>query len=158
MSDIDPIELRTAAGQFMTGVTVVTTVDSVGERAGLTANSFTSVSLDPPMVLVCVANGASAVEAFTAENGFVVHVLSADQKDISARFAARDVDRFAGLEVSNGWNGLPVIDGALATFECSTAHVYQGGDHLIFVGQVEALSVGDTDAPALGFFRGGYLG
>ena len=156
VAEIDPIVLRTAAGQFMTGVTVVTTVDADGERAGLTANSFTSVSLDPPMVLMCVGSETSTVEAFKAGNGFVVHVLSADQQDVSMQFAAKGVDRFEGLDVSDGWNGLPVVAGALATFECSTAHVYEGGDHLIFVGRVEHLTTGDTDEPALGYFRGRY--
>jgi len=154
---IDPIEFRNAAGQFMTGVTAVTTLDAEGERAGLTANSFTSVSLDPPMVLVCIGNDTSTVEAFKAENGFVVHVLADAQKDVSMQFAAKGIDRFEGLEVSEGFNGLPVVAGALATFECSTARVYEGGDHLIFVGEVQNLTTGDTEAPALGYFRGRYF-
>jgi flavin reductase (DIM6/NTAB) family NADH-FMN oxidoreductase RutF len=154
---IDPIKFRNAAGQFMTGVTVVTTIDAAGERAGLTANSFTSVSLDPPMVLVCIGNETSTVEAFKAGKGFVVHVLSDAQKGVSMQFAAKGIDRFEGLDVSDGFNGLPVVAGALATFECSTAHVYEGGDHLIFVGEVQRLSTGDTEAPALGYFRGRYF-
>ncbi len=156
MADIDPIEFRYAAGQFMTGVTAVTTIDGAGEPAGLTVNSFTSVSLDPPMVLVCIGNETSTVEAFKAGKGFVVHVLSAAQKDVSMQFAAKGIDRFEGLEVSEGYNGLPVLAGALATFECSNAHVYEGGDHLIFVGEVQRLTTGDTDAPPLGYFRGRY--
>lgn len=157
MAEIDPIELRNAAGQFMTGVTVVTTLDADGERAGLTANSFTSVSLNPPMVLVCVGNDTSTVEAFKAQNGFVVHVLADAQKNVSMQFASKGIDRFEGLDVTDGYAGLPVVAGALATFECSTAHVYEGGDHLIFVGEVQRLSTGDTDAPALGYFRGRYF-
>lgn len=157
MSAIDLIEFRNAAGQFMTGVTVVTTFDADGERTGLTANSFTSVSLDPPMVLVSIGKDTSTVEAFKARNGFVVHVLSDAQEDVSMQFAAKGIDRFEGLDVSEGFNGLPVVAGALATFECSTAHVYEGGDHLIFVGEVQNLTTGDTDAPALGYFRGRYF-
>ena len=157
MSEIDPIEFRNAAGQFMTGVTVVTTKDAEGEWHGLTANSFTSVSLDPPMVLVCVGDDTSTVQAFQDGVGFVVHVLAESQRDVSMQFAAKGIDRFEGLEVSEGFNGLPVVAGALATFECSLAHEYEGGDHLIFVGQVERLSVGDTDQPALGYFRGRYV-
>lgn len=157
MADIDPIKFRNAAGQFMTGVTVVTTLDAEGERAGLTANSFTSVSLDPPMVLVCIGNDTSTVEAFEAGNGFVVHILSEGQRDVSMQFAAKGIDRFEGLDVSEGFNGLPVVAGALATFECSNAHLYEGGDHLIFVGKVEQLSTGDIDEPALGYFRGRYI-
>ena len=157
MSEIDPIEFRNAAGQFMTGVTVVTTIDAERERAGLTANSFTSVSLDPPMVLVSIGKDTSTVEAFKAGNGFVVHVLADAQKNVSMQFASKGIDRFEGLEVSEGFNGLPVVAGALATFECGTAHVYEGGDHLIFVGEVQNLTTGDTDAPALGYFRGRYF-
>ncbi len=157
MSAIDHIEFRNAAGQFLTGVTVVTTVDADGERAGLTANSFSSVSLDPPMVLVCIGNETSTVEAFKASNGFVVHVLAENQRDVSMQFASKGIDRFEGLDVSEGFNGLPVVAGALATFECSTARVYEGGDHLIFVGEVQNLTTGDTDAPALGYFRGRYV-
>lgn len=158
MPDIDPIKFRNAAGQFMTGVTVVTTKDDDGEWNGLTANSFTSVSLDPPMVLVCIGDDTSTVEAFRAGNGFVVHILAQSQRDVSMQFAAKGIDRFEGLEVSEGYNGLPVVAGALATFECSLAHIYEGGDHLIFVGKVENLGTGDTEQPALGYFRGRYFG
>ena len=154
---IDPIEFRKAAGQFMTGVTVVTTRDDEGDWHGLTANSFTSVSLDPPMVLVCIGDDTSTVEAFSDGNGFVVHVLTESQRDVSVQFAAKGLDRFEGLEVSLGHNDLPVLSGALATFECSLAQVHEGGDHLIFVGTVERLTVGDTGAPALGYFRGRYI-
>ncbi len=141
----------------MTGVTVVTTIGAEGERFGLTANSFTSVSLDPPLVLICIGNDTSTVEAFEAANGFVVHVLAADQRNTSMQFAAKGIDRFEGLEVEAGYNGLPVIAGALATFECSLVNVFEGGDHLIFVGKVERLHVDDTEAPALGYFRGRYV-
>ena len=157
MPKIDPIEFRKAAGQFMTGVSVVTTVDSNGERAGLTANSFTSVSLEPPLILVCIGNDTSTVKAFEAGNGFVVHVLAADQRNVSMQFASKGIDRFEGLEVEEGFNGLPVVVGALAAFECSLANIYKGGDHLIFVGKVEALRLGDGEAPALGYFRGRYM-
>lgn len=157
MPSIDPREFRRAAGQFMTGVTVVTTIDAAGERFGLTANSFTSVSLDPPLILVCIGNDTSTVKAFEAGNGFVAHVLAADQRDWSMQFAAKGIDRFEGLQVEEGFNGLPVISGALATFECSLANTYDGGDHLIFLGNVEHLRLGDTNSPALGYFRGRYV-
>ncbi len=157
MADIDPIEFRNAAGQFLTGVTVVTTRDDAGDWHGLTANSFTSVSLDPPMVLVCIGDDTSTVEAFSDGNGFVVHVLAESQRGISVQFAAKGIDRFEGLDVGAGFNELPVLSGTLATFECSLAHVYEGGDHLIFVGTVERLTTGDTEVPALGYFRGRYV-
>lgn len=157
MTAIDPIEFRTAAGQFMTGVTVVTTRDDEGDWHGLTANSFTSVSLDPPMVLVCIGEDTSTVEGFGAGNGFVVHVLAASQRHLAVQFAAKGLDRFEGVEAAPGYNDLPVLSGVLATFECSLAHVYEGGDHVIFVGTVERLTVGDVEAPALGYFRSRYV-
>ncbi len=157
MPKIDPIEFRKAAGQFMTGVTVVTTIDGAGERFGLTANSFTSVSLDPPLILICIGNDTSTVKAFEAGNGFVVHVLSAEQRNVAMQFASKGIDRFEGLDVEEGFNGLPVVSGVLAAFECSLANIYEGGDHLIFVGKVEALRLSDSDSPALGYFRGRYV-
>ena len=156
----DPIDARAfrdAAGQFATGVTIVTTLDPEGVPVGLTANSFTSVSLDPPMVLFCLGEASDTLSAFDDGPGFVVHVLSAEQRDLSNRFASKGVDRFEGTDWRPGLNGLPVLDGALVTFECQSAHRYDGGDHVIFVGEVKSMSVGDIDAPALGYFRGRYI-
>lgn len=157
VQSIDPIEFRHACGQFMTGVTVVTTLGEDGAPVGLTANSFTSVSLDPPMVLVCIGSDTGSVEAFEAGNGLVIHILAAEQRDLSMQFAAKGIDRFEGVDHSPGLNGIPVIDGVLATMECSLAHTYEGGDHLIFVGQVERLTLGSTQEPALGYFRSRYI-
>lgn len=154
--EIDPRAFRSAAGEFMTGVTIVTTRDADGEPAGLTANSFSSVSLDPPMVLFSVGRDSTSLDAFMAENGFAIHVLAADQQDLSMRFASKGIDRFEGVDWSPGHNDLPVISGALSVFECDTTHVYDGGDHLIFVGTVKRLTHTESDAPALGYFRGRY--
>jgi 3-hydroxy-9,10-secoandrosta-1,3,5(10)-triene-9,17-dione monooxygenase reductase component len=155
--DFDAQDFRTAAGQFMTGVTVITTLDAEGNPNGLTANSFTSVSLHPPMVLFCLGSDSSNFDAFEAANGFVAHVLAADQEALSIRFAAKGIDRFAGLDWVPGHNGLPVLSGCLATMECDLAHSYDGGDHKIYVGEVKALSTGGLDRPALGYFRGRYV-
>lgn len=156
-SEIDPLDMRKAAGQFLTGVTVVTTLDRDGNPAGLTANSFTSVSLHPPLVLVSVAKDANTIEAFEAGNGFVVHVLGADQEDIARRFSSKGVDRFAETDWHPGLDELPVIPGAVSVFECRNAGTYEGGDHLLFIGRVERLTFED-DAPAtLGYFRGRYV-
>ena len=152
----DARAFRDAAGQFGTGVTIVTTLDEAQRPVGLTANSFTSVSLDPPMVLFCLGKTSDTVAAFDAGHGFVVHVLAADQQDLSNRFASKGVDRFDGTAWSGGLGNLPVIEGALATFECELAHTYEGGDHLIYVGEVKGMSLGDTDRDALGYFRGRY--
>jgi 3-hydroxy-9,10-secoandrosta-1,3,5(10)-triene-9,17-dione monooxygenase reductase component len=155
--DFDAQDFRTAAGQFMTGVTVITTIDAEGQPCGLTANSFTSVSLHPPMVLFCLGNDSASIDAFEAGNGFVVHMLAADQEALSIRFAAKGIDRFQGLTWSPGYNGLPVIPDALATMACELAHTYEGGDHKIYVGEVKSLSTAGPERDALGYFRGRYV-
>ena len=157
MPELDPRELRDAFGEFMTGVTIITTVDADGEPHGLTANSFSSVSLDPPMAMFSLGRASSTFEAFEAGNGFVFHILADDQRDLSMQFASKGIDKFDGVATRPGYNGIPVVEGALATFECSQAHVYEGGDHLILVGLIEAFSMGDRDRPALGYFRGSYV-
>lgn len=154
---VDPREFRTAAGQFLTGVTVVTTVDADGAPSGLTANSFTSVSLHPPMLLFCLGRDSTNLAAFEAGTGFVVHVLSATQQDIAQRFATKGIDRFEDIDWSPGRHNLPVLPGSLATFECDHVYTYDGGDHLILVGEVKAMFIDDSHRDALGFFRGRYV-
>ncbi len=157
MTDFTARRLRDGFGEFMTGVTVVTTRDADGEPNGLTANSFSSLSLDPPLALFAIGKDSNTFEAFEAGNGFVIHVLADDQRDLSLRFAAKGVDRFEGVDWAPGFDDLPVIAGALATFECSREHVYEGGDHLILVGRIERLTLGDRSRPALGYFRSKYI-
>ncbi len=154
---IDPRRFRDAAGQFLTGVTVITTTDASGERHGVTVNSFSSVSLDPPLVSFSLGRNSEALPGFRDGRGYVVHVLAADQQDLAVRFSAKGIDRFGGVEVAEGVGGLPVLIDALARFECSLEHTYEGGDHFIFVGRVERLSVNGTERPALGYFRGRYV-
>jgi 3-hydroxy-9,10-secoandrosta-1,3,5(10)-triene-9,17-dione monooxygenase reductase component len=154
---IDPQEFRTAAGQFMTGVTIVTTLDGGGRPSGLTANSFCSVSLHPPLILFSLGRDSTNLEAFEAQRGFVTHVLAADQRELSIHFAAKGIDRFEHLDWSPGVGGLPVIPGALATFECSPHARFDGGDHILYVGEVERLTLGDVDQDALGYFRSRYV-
>ncbi len=155
--EIDPRQFRTAAGQFMTGVTIVTTTGPDGTRAGFTANSFSSISLDPPLVGFSLGLNSESFSTFAAAGGFVVNVLAASQVELAIRFAAKGIDRFAGVEVEEGWNGLPVIAGSLATFECKVVERFPGGDHLIFIGEVQRLATGDPGAGALGYFRGRYV-
>lgn len=152
---IDPLEFRLAAGAYMTGVTVVTTLDADGNPAGLTVNSFTTVSLDPPLVLVCIEG--STVPAFEAGGGFAVHVLGANQEGLAKHFATSDIERFSGLDWSPGISGLPLLPGALATFECRLVDSFDGGDHRIYVGEVRRLTSDESSRPALGFFRGRYF-
>lgn len=155
--EIDPRQFRNAAGQFLTGVAIITTTGPNGARAGFTANSFSSISLSPPLVAFSLGLNSESFPVFESAAGFVVHVLAATQVDLAIRFAAKGIDRFTGVEVEEGWNGLPVIAGSLATFECKVVERIPGGDHLIFIGEVQRLAIGDPGAGALGYFRGRYV-
>ncbi len=157
VSHIDPIEFRRAAGQFMTGVTIITTVDDEGRPFGLTANSFSSLSLDPPLIVFGLGRNSEAMPAFQDHNGYVVHVLAADQQELGMRFSTKGIDRFDGLHLEVGWGGLPVIPGALATFHCSLEYEYEGGDHVLLVGRVQRLELDVAERPALCYFRGRYV-
>ncbi|MGB7406479.1 MAG: flavin reductase family protein [Pacificimonas sp.] len=138
--DFDPKAFRAALGSFATGVTVVTTVDANGNDVGLTANSFNSVSLDPPMVLWSLARASRNLPVFSDADRFAVHVLASDQRDLSTRFATSGEDKFAGVDVSRGPDGIPLLSKCAARFICATAHQYDGGDHVIFVGEVTRFS------------------
>ncbi len=155
MSEIDPRELRNAFGAFMTGVTVVTAQDEDGAPIGFTANSFTSVSLDPPLVLVCLANGSSNYDALAQAKGFAVNVLAENQKDVSNTFARPVEDRFAAVNWRAGPHGSPVFDGVSAWFDCSMHKTVPAGDHLILIGKVEAFE--NFTHPGLGYARGAYV-
>jgi len=130
-------QFRAALGSFATGVTIVTTRSAAGEDIGLTANSFNSVSLDPPMVLWSLARKSLSLPAFLESGYFAVHVLAAAQEDLSVTFATRGADKFAGLSVTRGAGGIPLLPGCSALFQCKTAFNYEGGDHVIFVGEVQ---------------------
>lgn len=151
----DPRTLRDALGCFATGVTVVTMVDDNGANVGLTANSFTSVSLDPPLLLVCVARTASAFAACEGAGHFAVNVLHIGQQPASNRFAKRDPDRWETTPWQKGIGGVPVLDGALANFECTRHAVHDGGDHIILVGRVVRARFEPRRDPLL-YFRGKY--
>lgn len=140
----DPRALRTAFGSFTTGVTIVTTrTDGAGD-IGLTANSFSSVSLDPPMVLWSLARSSSSLAAFEASDHFAVHVLSAEQEALSGRFATKGIDKFAGLPLARGPDRIPLLEGCSARFACRTVHRYAGGDHVILVGEVLDFDHGES--------------
>jgi 4-hydroxyphenylacetate 3-hydroxylase, reductase component len=127
---------RTALGAFATGVTVITTRGPIGEPIGNTVNSFSSVSLDPPLILWSLGKTAYSFKAYLAAERFAVNVLREGQEDISHRFSRSLVDKWDGLEFEEGRTGCPIIPDALAVFECKTEYIYQGGDHVIFVGEV----------------------
>ena len=130
-------EFRTALGMFATGVTVVTALDANGLRVGLTANSFNSVSLSPPLVLWSLSRRAGSMPAFTRGSHYAINILSAEQHDVAERFARKGLDRFAGLAFREGLGGAPILVGAAAVFECFNRSRYEEGDHIIFVGEVE---------------------
>ncbi|SEQ30848.1 3-hydroxy-9,10-secoandrosta-1,3,5(10)-triene-9,17-dione monooxygenase reductase component [Solimonas aquatica] len=150
----DAQEFRKALGAFATGVTIITTSGADGAPVGLTANSFNSVSLDPPMVLWSLANSAASLGTFRRAEYWAVHVLASDQEELSARFARRGIDKFAGLEYDAGRGGIPLLRGCMARFVCRTASQYEGGDHLIFVGEV--LDFDRSEAAPLVFHAGRY--
>jgi flavin reductase (DIM6/NTAB) family NADH-FMN oxidoreductase RutF len=148
-------EFRRALGTFVTGVTVVTTVDRNGTPRGFTANSFTSVSLEPPLVLVCLGNGLSSYAEFAETTHFAVNILAQDQKHVSSAFASRGVDRFGAVGWTFGELGDPVLEGTAAWFECSLHDRVEAGDHLILIGHVR--SYGQAASSPLGYCRGAYV-
>jgi flavin-dependent trigonelline monooxygenase, reductase component len=152
---LDALELRRAFGCFVTGVTVVTAIDGAGRPRGFTANSFTSVSLEPPLVLVCIARTAGSYPLFSTAPHFAINILSEEQRPISSRFASKEVDKFARVEWWAGRTGSPLIAGTVAWLDCQAEQQIDAGDHLILVGRVVDFQH-STQTP-LGFCRGNYL-
>jgi flavin reductase (DIM6/NTAB) family NADH-FMN oxidoreductase RutF len=146
-------EFRAALGMFATGVTIVTARTGDGQVIGLTANSFNSVSLDPPLVLWSLARAAASLPSFSAGSHYAINVLAADQKSLAERFALKGADRWAGVNFTEGIAGSPLLTGAAATFECFNRSRYEEGDHVIFVGEVERCSWRAGASPLL--FHGG---
>ena len=153
--EFDGRDLRRAFGNFATGVTVVTTLDAEGKPCGFTANSFTSVSIDPPLLLVSIARTAFGCDVFTASRGFAVNILARSQRELSNRFAAAGTDKFANLDWHSVQNGSPIIDDVVAWFDCSHHEQVDAGDHIILIGRVQQYAY-NTDTP-LGFCRGAYV-
>lgn len=147
--------IRDALGTFLTGVTVVTTVDAEGQPRGITANSFTSVSLDPPLVLVCVDRRASSYDAFTGSSGYAVNILGQDHQHVAETFATKRADKFATVDTTTTALGNPVIRGAIAWLDCRTTEIHTIGDHAVLVGQVEDHGV--EGGQPLGFHQGRFL-
>lgn len=140
-------EFRDTLAQFVTGVTVITTRDTSGSPAGITANSFNSVSLDPPLILWSIGRDANSLAAFESATHFAVHILSEDQVDLSTRFATVGADKFTGLKTQAGLGDVPLIDHAVARLECSVFERVPAGDHIIYIGKVERLQLDRTKSP-----------
>ncbi|AQZ96517.1 flavin reductase [Halopseudomonas phragmitis] len=153
-ASFNPKAFRDALSTFTTGVTIITTRNSDGEPVGITANSFNSVSLNPPLVLWSLAKSAFSLEAFSSNKHWNVHVLSTEQETLSGRFASRGEDKFAGIDLDRGINDIPLLHNCTARFQCRTAFMYEGGDHVIFVGEV--LGFDKSELPPLAFQSGQY--
>ena len=151
----DPRTLRDALGCFATGVTIVTAISGEGVPVGLTVNSFTSVSLDPPLLLVCLAKAAASATALVEATHFAVNVLQTGQQPASIRFSTRAEDRFGTTIWSPGEHGAPILQESLGVFECEHFALHDGGDHHILVGQVVKASFEQRLDPLL-YFRGSY--
>lgn len=154
-SGIDRMDLRQAFGRFGTGVTVITTRAPDGTPIGVTANSFNTVSLEPPIVLWSLSIKSPSLELFRAAGHFAVNVLTLDQLDLSQRFSSPTENKFTGVEFSDGFAGVPVITGCAATIECAVVNEHVVGDHVLFLGQVERYAY-EHAAPLL-FFNGKYI-
>lgn len=136
VSTHDPLELRKALGQYATGVTIITTRGADGTPIGLTANSFTSLSLEPPLVLWSLAKSARSRDAFDAAGHFAVHVLGAEQMALSRQFSSRVENKFAGVVFDFGHGGVPLLAECAARFQCRKYDSVEGGDHRIYIGEV----------------------
>jgi flavin reductase (DIM6/NTAB) family NADH-FMN oxidoreductase RutF len=147
---IDKDLFRQVLSHFAAGVTVVTTLDREQRPHGLTATAFTSVSLDPPLVLVCIDKNADTHPHFEPAGIFAVNFLALDQRDLSQRFAKHGGDKFSGLQWSRGRLGAPLLDGTIGHVECRIRHSYEGGDHTILVGEIESAATSEGE-PLLHF-------
>lgn len=154
-AEIDPKDFRRALGAFATGVTVITTCRPNGALAGLTANSFNSVSLSPPLVLWSLSQFSPNLAAFQECAYFAVNILAADQVHLSQRFSRPASDKFADVPMRQGAGGVPLLEGVAASFTCRNEFRYYGGDHVIFIGRVVAYE--HTDRHPLVFARGRYM-
>lgn len=140
-------------GTFATGVTIVTARSAGGELIGLTANSFNSVSLDPPLVLWSLARAAGSMPVLSAGSHYAINILAADQKALAERFATKGAERWGGVAFTQGLSGAPILAGVVASFECFNRSQYEEGDHVIFVGEVERCHHRPDASPLL--FHGG---
>ena len=154
MKQIDEYHFRTVLSRFASGVTVVTARGADGVDHGMTVSAFCSLSLDPPLVLVCIDHGTVMHGILEGAKAFTVNVLAADQEDLARKFSDPDDDRFEGTSYTRGTSGLALLTGAAAWLECALTQRYEGGDHTIFVGRVEAADAGDSHP--LMYYRGGY--
>ncbi|HET7585135.1 MAG TPA: flavin reductase family protein [Gemmatimonadaceae bacterium] len=151
---VDSATFRSVLGRFASGVTIVTARDGDGVDHGMTVSAFSSLSLEPPLVLICVERDATMHPVLHAVSAFAVNILSSEQEHLSRAFSERESDRFEGVGFTRGLTGAPLLDDALAHLECTLEARHDGGDHTIFVGRVAAARAGEG-RPLL-YYRGGY--
>lgn len=153
-STLDPSTYRATLGRFASGVTIVTARDADGRDVGMTVSAFSALSLEPPLVLVCIDNGASVAPVLEHCSSFAVNILAEHQEPLSRQFAERELDRFEGVAITRGASGLALLEGALAQIECRVASRTPAGDHTILIGEVAATALREGN-PLL-YYRGGY--
>jgi flavin reductase (DIM6/NTAB) family NADH-FMN oxidoreductase RutF len=154
MMPIDKNQLRQVMGHFATGVTIITTFNKDGQMHGLTANAFTSVSLEPPLLLISVDKKAESYPAFEESKVFTVNILADEQEALSRKFAVSGGNKFEGVAYRRGANGAAILDGTLAHIECTLYAAYEGGDHSLYLGEIQEAEV--REGKPLVFYRGGY--
>jgi flavin reductase (DIM6/NTAB) family NADH-FMN oxidoreductase RutF len=154
-SDLEARNLRKALSSLPTGVVVVTACDAQAGRLGMTMNSFTSVSLEPPLVMFSIDRHALALPGWLRAAGYAVNVLASSQEQLSNQFARALGDKWRGVRTTPGLHGAPLLDGAVARFECSARQTFDGGDHVVFLARIERYTCDQTAAPLV-FHRGRY--
>lgn len=156
VSDVsDSLALRKAFGAFLTGVTVVTAYDDQGRPRGITVNSFSSVSMSPPLVSFCVDQGAASLSTFVDCSAYAINILGADQQEEALRFARRGADKFVDMSFGHSSGGAPVLHGAIAWFDCTVHQCVDAGDHVIIIGRVRDYA--HANGAPLGFFQGAFM-
>ncbi len=154
--DVNDRNFRKALGSFATGVTVVTARRADGEPVGLTVNAFSSISLEPPLVMVCLGNGTRDLDAYTEQGHFAVHILRDSQRDVSIAFASRNPEKWTEVAWAPGYADLPMVQDTLAAIGCDVQAIHEAGDHKIIIGEVKRLEVATGGQPLL-YFRGNYM-
>ena len=151
-----PEIFKASCAKWCTGVSIVTSTDRDGRDFGLTLNSVTSVSIDPPLLLICLDNNSATLEAVKSKNCFCINILSSDQEELAARFALSSDDKFVGLQPKRGELDVPVLAGCVISLECKLEAIHPGGDHKIIVGQLKNVVAGKSSAKPLVFINGKY--
>lgn len=145
MSNLDDNTFKKAMGRFPSGVVIATTINNEGKKCGFTASAFSSLSLDPPLILVCLANSAECFNSFLNGDMFAINVIGHEQHDLAFKFATKGVDKFDGDEFVTGNSGLPIIPNCIFSLECNIKDIYPGGDHAILVGEVQEARINEGD-------------